>query len=443
MIGASTSDDAGTNDPYDFEEEDQDPTMVAKTRGDASPPRAPPMLPQVSPAAARSNVPTPTPSQPFKQQPLQRQTPPPPPQQHQRPLPSRFGQTAALGRQAPPMLVATPYPQMPPQKQYMHPPHAEFPFNETLGLPQGPVGPPHDPNDDGRPLSNAPHDFVPRSGPHPTGQSGEFIARPSPRIALTMDRRGAPTDDNRTVTAERLKRRPPSWVVAALSCSIALLIAGFLLAPLSSTNALAPTRATKSPTTTSGSSASAVTAVAAGATGTSPFTTAHAAFDNVVSQPGSPLAPFPSPGLPPAAVTDPPPRPTAAVTEPVPATVDPPPTMAVAAAAPAPPPIAVPVAAAPIARPTQGPVAPSAAAPIPAAKPPKPAALGAITIVCMPKCDQITDNGTALGPGHIFNRPVPSGRHVLQLSAPNGAHKNLVVEVAPEQTKEVRMSMDK
>jgi hypothetical protein len=31
----------------------------------------------------------------------------------------------------------------------------------------------------------------------------------------------------------------------------------------------------------------------------------------------------------------------------------------------------------------------------------------------------------------------------LQLSAPNGTRKNLVVEVAPEQTKEVRMSMDK
>ena len=89
-------------------------------------------------------------------------------------------------------------------------------------------------------------------------------------------------------------------------------------------------------------------------------------------------------------------------------------------------------------------VAPCAAAEIgvePATK--KPAALGAITVVCMPKCDQIIDNGTSLGPGHIFNRPVPAGRHVLQLSAPNGSRKNLVVEVAPEQTKEVRMSMDK
>jgi hypothetical protein len=60
----------------------------------------------------------------------------------------------------------------------------------------------------------------------------------------------------------------------------------------------------------------------------------------------------------------------------------------------------------------------------------------------MPKCDQIVDNGTPLGPGHIFNRPVPAGRHTLALSAPNGVKKNLVVDVAPEQTREVRISMD-
>ncbi|MDB4941242.1 MAG: hypothetical protein JWP97_776, partial [Labilithrix sp.] len=92
-------------------------------------------------------------------------------------------------------------------------------------------------------------------------------------------------------------------------------------------------------------------------------------------------------------------------------------------------------APAPVAAPAAATVAPRPAA--------KPAALGAITVVCMPKCDQIIDNGVSLGPGHIFNRPVPSGRHVLALSAPNGAKKTLVVDVPPEQTKEVRMSMDK
>jgi hypothetical protein len=106
-----------------------------------------------------------------------------------------------------------------------------------------------------------------------------------------------------------------------------------------------------------------------------------------------------------------------------------------------------PPAAAPPAVTSQRPAAQPQPASAPAAAPaptaPKPAALGAITVVCLPKCDQITDNGAALGPGHIFNRPVPAGKHVLQLSAPNGVRKNLIVEVSPDQTKEVRMAMDK
>jgi hypothetical protein len=73
----------------------------------------------------------------------------------------------------------------------------------------------------------------------------------------------------------------------------------------------------------------------------------------------------------------------------------------------------------------------------------KPGGLGALTVVCMPKCDQIIDNGSSLGPGHIFNRPVPSGRHSLVLSAPNGVKKSMTVEVIPDQTREVRISMDK
>lgn len=78
---------------------------------------------------------------------------------------------------------------------------------------------------------------------------------------------------------------------------------------------------------------------------------------------------------------------------------------------------------------------------------PPPAALpaggrGSLTVVCMPKCDAITDNGVALGPGHIFNRPVASGKHTLELSAPNGVKKTIVTEVAPDTTKEIRVTLD-
>ncbi|MBX3233274.1 MAG: hypothetical protein KF837_38475, partial [Labilithrix sp.] len=79
-----------------------------------------------------------------------------------------------------------------------------------------------------------------------------------------------------------------------------------------------------------------------------------------------------------------------------------------------------------------------------AAPAPRPGAMGSLTVVCMPaKCDQIIDNGTPLGPGHIFSRPVLAGRHTLQLSAPNGVKKTLVVDVLPEQLKDVRIPMDK
>jgi hypothetical protein len=68
--------------------------------------------------------------------------------------------------------------------------------------------------------------------------------------------------------------------------------------------------------------------------------------------------------------------------------------------------------------------------------------LGALTIVCIPKCTEISDNGERIGPGHIFNRPTVSGHHVLALSAANGAKKSVQVDVRPGQTREVRVAMD-
>lgn len=77
--------------------------------------------------------------------------------------------------------------------------------------------------------------------------------------------------------------------------------------------------------------------------------------------------------------------------------------------------------------------------------PPRPAPLGrlgGLTIICVPKCDRISDNGTDLGPGHIFNRAVATGTHSLALSAPNGVKKTLVVDVIADQTRELRVTMD-
>ena len=487
QAAALSSDEVVALEPDDdLEEEDQDETMVGNMgqheRREPNPLQAPPTFPQPAPAAGRaSSSPGPGLGGPPSAAGSQRRPPPP-----------NFNSTQALaGGSVPPMLNPLGYPQQPqqhqhqqqqPQHQQHHqqgygPAHTgEVSFNETLGMPQGHShnqgansgrggmmgGQGHDPNDF-RMMQNQPQDFVPRSGPSPTGPSGEFIPRQSQnRMQPTIPRVAAPTYDNRTMTAQRYKRRPPMWVVAALSCSIALLIAGVVIAIVSSTSSTA-----KQPTpgSTVGAAGSAVPApgtptagaAGAGANSAGPFSSARAAFNNVVSpQPGS-LAP--PPGSPPGAVTAPPAM-TAAATPEAPAVpvqttlvaaAAPPPIAAVPAVAPAvpaaaPPPAAAAAAApaAPVFKPAAAPAAPpvAAAAPPPATAK-KPTALGAITVVCMPKCDQIIDNGASLGPGHIFNRPVPSGRHVLQLSAPNGARKNLVVEVVPEQTKEVRMSMDK
>ena len=429
---ALASDEVMAVEP-DEPEEDQDATMVAALRADPNPLQAPPTFPQVAPAAGRPN--------------------PPVPSQRRPPTTQAFAQSPAIASQMPPMLNPLGYPQ-----QQQHPQaHAQGPHDGggfdpmgmqppmNFGHPQG-----HDPNDFGRGMQQQqqPNDFIPRSGPNPTGQSGEFIPRnSSQRMQPTVGRMGGPSYDNRTMTAERYKRRPPMWVVAALSCSIALLIAGVVIAIVSSTNGSpSPKSVASGAPLASGVGGHPSAVVAAGAPGAGPFTAAHSAFNAAVAQPGSSNTPAPT--TPAGALTAPPvmtaaadPAPTTppvATTPPAAVAVVQPVTPTVAPAAPSP---VTPAAPAPIARPTPPPQPVAAAAPAPTPK--KPAALGAITVVCMPKCDQIIDNGASLGPGHIFNRPVAAGRHVLQLSAPNGSRKNLVVEVAPEQTKEVRMSMDK
>lgn len=311
--------------------------------------------------------------------------------------------------------------------------HGELAFSDTLGVGSPYALQPIETGDFGRPQSI---DGYPRVHA-PTGHSGEFIprAQQQQRFNPTVPRTGPNGFDNRTMTAQRFKRRPPMWVVAALSCSIALLIAGLVIVIVSTTSNPTPPRSASGP---------------AAASGSGPFTTTRAQFNQATTPgPASPTGAAGS-GAPPASTAvagatppatgggSPAPEPSstttiAAASAPVaPATYTPPP---------APSPTTTSASAANTTRPQPTPA--PAPAPQPTAKKSGPAALGAITVVCMPKCDQIIDNGTPLGPGHIFNRPVPAGRHVLVLSAPNGVKKNLQVEVSPEQTREVRISMDK
>jgi outer membrane biosynthesis protein TonB len=322
----------------------------------------------------------------------------------------------------------------------------EVAFAETISPHAGLMALPEDSfNDPRRAMSQAP-EYA--RGPHPTGGSGDYHGPRSGgpnRMQPTMPASrfgGPPGQDSMrgggpgqgTMTAQRFKRRPPAWVVAALSCSIALLIAGVAIAILSTTGTPAPTRPTPS----------GATAALGPASG--PFSTARQGFNSVASSgPGSSLTPpsgastvppvvtaaAPVETAPPAGIAAAPPEPTTAPSPPAA-----PATPAATTAAPTPP---APVQTA--ARPTPAPQPQPQPAGTP--KPAGPAALGALTVVCIPKCDQIVDNGSPLGPGHNFNRPVSSGRHVLSLSAPNGVKKTMQVEVAPGETREVRISMDR
>lgn len=390
-------------EPEEFEE-DGDATIVAANTRDQ---QSTPQFPQAPAAGRNPNAPM----------------PPGPAPAPPRPQPQRYASTAA----------------MPPQTSPLGPPPGygaapsftgEVPFAEPMPMSgQTPMGMPHGQFDYSQPAMH-PGDVFPRQ-PHATGQSGEFIARaghPSGnRIQTHLGR------DNRTMTAQRFKRRPPMWVVAALSCSIALLIAGVVIAIISTTSPPPRAQSNVPPGSVAG-----------------PFTAARTAFNAVVS--AAPTAPPTPPAggavVPPTTITPPPPAHTTEPTAAAPATAQ-------APAATAPPIAPTPTNAQPAPPPAPSPTTPAAPAttarvnpapapaPAPAPTPKKVAALGALTVVCMPKCDQIIDNGTPLGPGHIFNRPVASGRHALVLSAPNGVKKTLQVEVVPDQTREVRISMDK
>jgi serine/threonine-protein kinase len=251
------------------------------------------------------------------------------------------------------------------------------------------------------------------------GPAGAPVLSPSGSYSR---RSGSPnrTADGRnhqTMLAQRFRKRPPMWMVAALSCSFALFIAGVVIAIMSATS---PRPRARGPVTSPTPSAS------------GPFTAARAAFNSwspPTTSPPSAIAPAPSPAPAPAPDPQPPTPASAAPTGP-----------ATGAAAPSTPV----VAATPVVQPASRTITQPAAAPAPprdtAAKAP---GMGALTVVCIPKCDQIIDNGASLGPGHLFKKPVPSGKHLLMLSAPNGVKKTMTVDVLPNETREVRLSMDK
>ncbi len=67
-------------------------------------------------------------------------------------------------------------------------------------------------------------------------------------------------------------------------------------------------------------------------------------------------------------------------------------------------------------------VRPGAAIPSPA----KASGIGSLTVVCLSGCTEIFDNGTSLGPGPVFGRSVPAGKHVIKLVSSKGTRTRVV-----------------
>jgi hypothetical protein len=67
--------------------------------------------------------------------------------------------------------------------------------------------------------------------------------------------------------------------------------------------------------------------------------------------------------------------------------------------------------------------------------------MGALTIVCTPRCDSIVDNGTPLSPGNLVAVPVPAGHHKVVLTS-GGVKKTFSVSVAAGQTRELKADLE-
>ncbi len=312
-------------------------------------------------------------------------------------------------------------------------------------------------------------------GPMQTG-SGQQQWNPNPTMQIAPQR----VDTQYTGQGSR---RPPMWVLIAVSCSVALLVAGIFAVIISIASAPAPkprvvktvssagtvvvgsgTGASPAPSPGPSAGGSSV-GVANGKTVPNPFTTARVQFTQIVggggptgmngvtaptpsgattttsatpstsaastnSDPNAGGQPIADPnanaggGAQPAAQPQPTPQPASQPgTQPIAAQPQP---------APQPGPRPQPVAAQP--QPVPQP------APQPAGQPAKTGELGGITIVCLPACSQVLDNGAALGPSPIFARPVPSGPHTLTLVS-GGNKKSVKVTVTPGKTSEVREAM--
>ncbi|HTQ43857.1 MAG TPA: protein kinase [Polyangiaceae bacterium] len=196
--------------------------------------------------------------------------------------------------------------------------------------------------------------------------------------------------DQRTVTAQALKKRIPLWAVAAGSAAMGLV--AFAVVVLLLSRSTHPSAA--KPGATPSASASVVVVATPG-----PFVSARSEFASAVGSPSSQVdnatSPPPAPAAPSASAPAAPPPPATSPTPPIP-------TANIGS-----------LPAAPAARPGSphaAPVSVAAAAPASAG-----GSSGTLKVICFPGCDQVVDNGAPLGPSPVVRHNASVGSHRIKL----------------------------
>ena len=266
------------------------------------------------------------------------------------------------------------------------------------------------------PMGGSPGMAQPQQGMHPQ-QGMEFANGTAPMQYSPNPSRMAPTmpalrSDGTgggvgSVSMAQPKRKggAPMWVVAAISCAAVLLIVAIALAIFSKGNGSSTTPAKTEPSASTSAGAS----DPQGAPSTAPVPPDPGAPTPTVVAPAETAQPAP-----PTAPTTPTPPPT---TQPVPATAKP---------GPAPGP-------GPLVGPTPGPT------PIASVKPAA-SGPGQLTVVCLPKCEEVRLDGALIGTGNVYNKEVAAGNHQVSRSA--GGKKQVVsITIKPGETKEIRGSL--
>ncbi len=280
-------------------------------------------------------------------------------------------------------------------------------------------------------LQGAPAFAQPGYNGNPNDVGQQTQQAPPRHYAPTAPRMQA---DMRTVTVQGAGRPKRTTMIVLVAGAAALLFIGLMV--LLAVIFTSPTEVPKTASTAKPSAgapktppASSTGGAVAATPGAGPFSSTRAAFQGVLA--AATAVPEPPPPMPAPTVIDIAPAP-----DPAPSVA---PTATAAPAASTAQPAAQP-AAPPTPQPTPQPVATIKPRDMAAPTAAPASGTASLSVICLPGCSQVYDNGALLGASPVFNRSVPSGRHTLRLVSDSGT-KSMTISLRPDEKQSLRVPM--